>query len=186
MIPFRPVEKRAIVGRSGQLRSTLVLLALTLLCTSLCAGEEKAPLTKLARVATAYANTVGCLFRLDKKNIVEYPADAGVEKTYVALLGLDPQCSGGSAMYHSALITLVADERGGVFVLPEKSFPVVDHDMLPQYMDRLYTKGNALWFSGKEFDRSKDPLCCPSIPVEARVELHDGVWVVSQSSTVRK
>ncbi len=164
--------------RFSWLASLLILLS-----GSSLAGEAKIPVGKLARVANTYATSIGCVLAFDKRNIVEYPVSSGGEKNYVALVGIDPQCSKGSAMYHSAIVALVAIEGSGVFVVPDQSFPIAENEGLPQYVERIYTKGGELWFSGKEFDSSKDALCCPSLSVTGKVVLRNGNWVTSHADS---
>lgn len=134
-------------------------------------------MSRLARVTAEYADTIGCLLlKVDHSNIVEYPVVNSRERRFVSLINIDPQCSGGSAMGRSVLISLIETDDGKVFVIPEESFPVAENNRLPQYIDKIYTKNGDLWFSGKDFDQKKDPLCCPSVPIKGRLMYSDGNW----------
>lgn len=143
--------------------------------TAAGAADHGVPKKRIEAVVKAYVGTIGCLLNLDRQNIVKFGVNDEGATTYVALFSIDPNCSGGSAMAHSA-IALLERTSGGIFIRPAQSFPVASSRGLPQYVERIYVQGDHLRYSGKEFDVAKDPLCCPSIQVKGELMLIDGVW----------
>ena len=156
----------------------IIAILLLLFASGQAFGEEqKIPRKKISAVVKAYAGTIGCMFPLDEENIVKYKVEGGYDGIgeYVVLFGIDPKCSGGSAMYHSALAVLEKDYRGDFFIHPGQSFPVNRPDGLPQYVKKIYVENGQLLFLSKEFD-SKDGLCCPSLLVTGRLFMKEGKW----------
>ena len=141
-------------------------------------SEGGIPVGKIEKALKSYADAVGCRFRFDATNIVELDiADGRSMRRYVALFFLDTGCTGGSAMGNSmfAVLDWSDDGRGNIFVQPELSQPAIPSFGFPQFIDRIFLKGHQLWYSGVDYDFSKDALCCPSVPVEGQVVLREGL-----------
>jgi hypothetical protein len=151
----------------------------------LLAGEACAtpavPVRSIERMLKAYAGTIGCLMSFSRKNIATYRINHHIY--YVALYGIDPQCSGGSSMYHSALAVMSENSERQIFIDPAKSFPVASPSGLPQYVDRLYLKDGLLTYSAKDFGDG-DARCCPSVNVEGVLSFKDGTWVVEPKQKI--
>jgi hypothetical protein len=159
-------------------RLTITFLLLIVACGQALGEEQNIPRNKISAVVKLYAGTIGCIFPLDEQNIVKYSVEGGYDGVgeYVVLFGIDPKCSGGSAMYHSALAVLESDYRGNFFIHPGQSFPVNSPDGLPQYVDKIYVENEQLLFHSKEFD-TKDARCCPSLQVTGRLFMKEGKWI---------
>lgn len=159
------------------------------LCTSgyaICA-EPAIPIVKVEKVVKAYAGTIGCLLRFERRNIIRHDLDGrNVPPTYIALFAIDPGCSEGSAMSHSAIAVIEQGIQGRVFMRPERSFPVAKNEGLPQYTERIFVKNGELRYVAMDFDFSKDALCCPSIHVEGRLSFKDGKWIAEPLPTPSK
>lgn len=140
-------------------------------------AEQNIPYNKISSVVKDFAKTIGCMMNFDEKNIVRYEVEGGYDGVgeFVVLYGIDPKCSGGSAMYHSALAVLEDDYRGNVYIHPGQSFPINQPNDLPQYVEKIYVENGQLLFQSKEFD-SKDALCCPSLLVTGRLFMKEGKW----------
>lgn len=152
-----------------------------LMSNSATAGDQVS-IRKITAVVKAYAKPIGCLMNFETHNIVEYDVDANGQKEIIVLFGIDPECSGGSAMYHSALAVIDRDTKGRLFVRPAQSFPVTQPEGLPQYTEKIFLRSGKLMFSGNDFDFSKDGLCCPSVPVEGTLLLKDGSWIIEKKN----
>jgi len=158
-----------------------VLLCLCFSSAAVCA-EREIPVDTIAVVLKSYADTVGCNFNFDKKNIVQYDIDGNGKKEYVVLFFIDAGCSGGSSMTTSVFAVL-NDSFYGVFVRPHMSQPATPSFGFPSFIERIFLKNGQLWYSAKDFDWSKDALCCPSIPVEAPMYLlKKVVWIDEKNS----
>lgn len=158
----------------------IVFLAFLLCCISTgqsIRAEQNIPRNKISSVVKDFANTIGCIMDLDENNIVRYEVEGGYDGVgeFVVLYGIDPKCSGGSAMYHSALAVLEIDYRGNIYIHPGQSFPVNRPNDLPQHVEKIYVENGQLLFQSKEFD-SKDGLCCPSLLVTGRLSMKEGKW----------
>ena len=139
-------------------------------------SEEGVPLERIEKVLKAYAETLGCEFKFDPKNVVEFDMTGDqMLQRYVALFFLDTGCTGGSGMGNSLFAVLEQGPRGEVLVQPELSQPTVPSFGFPRFIERIFVKGNQLWYSGKVPDWSRDAPNFPSVPVEGQVLLRKGV-----------
>ena len=155
-----------------------ISLVLLFISTKLSVGaEQNIPRSEIGSVVKDFAKTIGCMMKFDETNIVRYEVDGGYDGfgEFVVLYGIDPKCSGGSAMYHSAIAVLERDYRGNIYIHPGQSFPVNRPNDLPQYVEKIYVENGQLLFKSKEFD-SKDGLCCPSLLVTGRLFMKEGKW----------
>ena len=157
-----------------------IFIAFVLLLTSTnpsVGAEQNIPRSEIGSVVKDFAKTIGCMMKFDETNIVRYEVDGGYDGfgEFIALYGIDPKCSGGSAMYHSAIAVLERDYRGNIFIHPGQSFPVNRPNDLPQYVEKIYVENGQLLFKSKEFD-AKDGLCCPSLLVTGRLFMKEGKW----------
>lgn len=157
-----------------------------LVMSSTAIAGDAATIRKVTDVVKAYAGSIGCLMHFDPKNIVEYDVDNDGQNEIVVLFGVDPGCSGGSAMYHSALAVIERGTRGRLFVRPPQSFPATQPEGLPQYTEKIFLRSGQLMFSGKDFDFAKDALCCPSVLVEGLLILRNGTWIVKKTKEKSK
>ncbi len=161
-------------------RIMVTFLFCLVMSSNAIAGDD-ATVQRVTDVVKAYAGSIGCLMRFDPQNIVEYDVDNDGQKEIVVLFGVDPGCSGGSAMYHTALAVIECDTKGRLFVRTSQSFPKTQPEGLPQYTERIFLRSGQLMFSGKAFDFSKDALCCPSVLVEGLLILRNGTWIVEKT-----
>ena len=160
----------------GRLRVFVVLL-LCLPATSFGA-ERRIPVEKAVAVLKTYANTIGCEVHINKSNFVAF--DIERERVVVGLYSIDEGCTGGSTMTRPAFAILKYDVRDKLLVNPGYSLPSATSQEFPRFIDRLFLKDNQLWYSGKDFDWSKDALCCPSVPIKAQVLFQGGKWIDSR------
>jgi hypothetical protein len=159
----------------------LAILLLSACMVSISAGEDaRAPAEKIKSVLRSYANTLGCVVRFEDENILPYDVDDDGKKEFVVLVGIDPGCSGGTAMHRSVLVVLERETQGQIFVRPQQSFPSAQLEGFVQHMERISIKDEQLWYEGKEFDWTNDARCCPSVPVKARIFFKDGAWMDSR------
>jgi hypothetical protein len=164
------------------LRDTCVASLLTgalWLASIATAADKPLPAKKIMAAVKAYANSIGCFVHMDPRNVARAKVDR--IKPIVALYSIDETCSGGTAMHRPAFAVLVPDDHGGLLVLPEYSIPSSTSEKLPQYTERIFVKGEELWFSGQVFNwdnkapsEEGDALCCPSVSVEGRVIFNPG------------
>jgi len=146
-------------------------------------AKGKVPVENITVALKTYADTTGCEFYFDKQNIVQYDIDGDGEKELIALFFIDVGCSGGTAMGASVFAVLDSDSRGRVFVRPHMSQPATPSFGFPRLIDRIFLKNDRLWYSAKDFDWTKDALCCPSVPVEAPVSLLKNVIRVDEKNS---
>ena len=166
--------------------ATNLLLTLGAAGNAICA-EPATPTIKVESVIKAYANTIGCLLRLDRQNIVRHNiGSSDAPPTYVVLFAIDQGCSGGSSMSQSAIAVVEQGIQGRMFIRPELSFPVSKNEGLPQYAEKIFVKNGDLRFVAKDFDLSKDALCCPSLHVEGRLSFKNGKWIAESLPTPSK
>ncbi|MEJ2437810.1 MAG: hypothetical protein P8Y49_08955 [Sulfurovaceae bacterium] len=160
----------------------IIFLFLALIFNSSAFAEADIPKKEIIEVVQAYSKTIGCLLNLEEKNIVRYN-DGNNENQYVVLFTIDPECSGGSAMAHSALVVVTQEDyRGRVFIKPAQSFPVATNN-LPQYSESIFIQDDNLWYTAKEFNWEIDALCCPSIEVKGKLTFKSGKWEAEPIST---
>jgi hypothetical protein len=159
----------------------IIFLFLALIFNSSAFAEADIPKKQIVEVVQAYSKTIGCLLNLEEKNIVRY--NGNNENQYVVLFTIDPECSGGSAMAHSALAVVTQEDyRGRVFIKPAQSFPVATNN-LPQYSESIFIQDDNLWYTAKEFNWKIDARCCPSIEVKGKLTFKSGKWEAEPIST---
>ncbi|HEY4963073.1 MAG TPA: hypothetical protein VIH90_00050 [Candidatus Saccharimonadales bacterium] len=138
------------------------------------AQSNSVPRAKIEKILGAYANTVGCDFEMDRKNIVKTYISEDFEKVFVALFINDNVCAGGSGSWKSYLAVLWQHneypDKGGLYVLPELTMPVISSIGLPRFIDRVFIKDGKLWFSGR-IHAPMDANNFPTIHVQAQVQL---------------
>lgn len=138
------------------------------------AQPQELPRAKIEKILGMYANTVGCDFEMDRKNIVKIDINRGGDTVFVALFINDDDCSGGSGSRVSNLAVLGQHkknpDKGGIYVRPEMTMPVIPGIGLPRFIDRIFIKDGQLWFAGR-VHADKDGNNFPSIPVQAQVQL---------------
>lgn len=139
--------------------------------------EEGIPIEKIEKALKSYAEAIGCNFRFDKNNVVQLDPSGGRPLQYVALFFLDDGCAAGSSTGSSMFAVLIWGGRGSdtIFVSPAVSQPAAPSFGFPWLIERIFVKGNQLWYSGKVYDWSKDTLNSPSVPIEGQVLLRKGV-----------
>ena len=126
---------------------------------------------KVTALLKSYANALGCDFKFDKSNIVRTDIDGDGEKEYVAIFYIDTTCSHTNTQGREVFAVIDFDSRDRIVVRANVSQPAVRAIGFPRFIDRIFLKGDQLWYTGKEFDWDKDALCCPSVSVEGRVML---------------
>lgn len=152
------------------IRITCLLLVIGLWKTG--RAEDHIEIDKLRPVLQSYAEAIGCDFSFDAKNVVKFQIDSDGGTQYVAAFYLDPGCSGGSGMGSSMLAVMSQDSTGSFHVRADLSQPALMIGF-PRFIDRIYVRGNAIWISAKEYDFTKDALCCPSVAVHGRITTHN-------------
>jgi hypothetical protein len=138
------------------------------------AHPQNIPRTKIEKVLDTYANTVGCDFEMDRKNIVKTNISEDFKKVFVALYINDNECAGGSGSWESDLAVLWQHnedpDKGGLYVIPELTMPVIASIGLPRFIDRIFIKDGKLWFAGR-IHAPNDANNFPTIHVQAQVQL---------------
>ena len=167
------------------MKRTLGAFLLCILISNTAMATDATVKRKVAAMVKTYAGMIGCLMYCDPSNIVEYNIDDDDRKEFIALIGIDPECSGGTAMAQSGLILIKHDYKGRLFLQPEHSFPVAQPEGLPQCTYRLFLRSGKLMFSGEDFDKGDSP-CCPSLSVEGLLTMKDGKWIVSNVEAKKK
>lgn len=136
--------------------------------------SHELPRTKIEKILGTYANTVGCDFEMERKNIVQIDLNGDGNKVFVALYINDDGCSGGSGSWESNLAVLEQHNenpgKGGIYVRPEITMPVISGIGLPRFIDRIFLKDGQLWFAGR-IHADQDGNNFPTIPVQAQVQL---------------
>ncbi len=152
--------------------SALAVLLFTALPAA--AQQQEIPRAKMEEILGKYANTVGCGFEMDRKNIVEVDLQGNGDKVFVVLFIVDDDCSGGSGSWSSNLAVLDQHkenpDKGGIYVRPEMTMTVVSGIGLPRFIERIFIKDGQLWFAGR-IHAENDGNNFPTIPVQARVQL---------------
>jgi hypothetical protein len=155
-------------------KSLFIFFGLFLPCI-LHAEELKIPYEKIHQALESYASTIGCQFAMKDDNVVRYSLKN--RKIFIALYSIDLKCTGGTAMSRPAFAAIAENSQGRFFILSKYSAPAATSSEFPRFIDRIYIDGGKLWYAAKDFDFSKDALCCPSVPVKGRVEFKNGIWV---------
>lgn len=151
-----------------------ILTSLFLSSIPAVAQSQELPRTKIEKILGTYANTVGCDFEMDRKNIVKIDINGDGDRVFIALFINDDGCGGGSGSWTSNLAVLEQHDeepdRGGIYVRPEMTMPVISGIGLPRFIDRIFIKDGQLWFAGR-IHADKDGNNFPTIPVQAQVQL---------------
>jgi hypothetical protein len=151
-----------------------VLFAFLLASLSAVAQQQELPRTKIEKILGAYANSIGCDFSIDRKNIVEMDIEGNGNKVFVALFINDEDCGGGSGSWTSKLAVLDRHNenpnKGAIYVLTELTMPAASSIGLPRFIDRIFIKDGQLLFAGR-IHADKDGNNFPTIPVQAQIQL---------------
>lgn len=154
-----------------------IQIALILVAIPAAAQPQDIPRAKIEKVLGAYANSVGCAFAMDRKNIVKLDIYGDGEKesqVFVALFVNDDECSGGSGSWASKL-AILEQHNGGIYILPEMTMPLIASSGLPRFIDRIFIKNRQLWFTGR-IHADKDGNNFPTIHVQAQLQfIHTAV-----------
>lgn len=144
---------------------------------------QEIPRAKIEKVLNAYANSVGCAFEMDRKNIVKMDIYGDGEPVFVALFVNDDDCSGGSGSWSSKL-AILGQHNGGIYVRPEMTMPLISSRGLPRFIDRIFIKNGQLWFAGR-IHTDKDGNNFPTIPVQAQLQfIHTAVQTDAKHNDV--
>lgn len=161
------------------------LIALLFAALPAIAHSQALPRIKIEKVLSTYANTVGCVFEMDQKNIVEMDIQGNGDKVFVALFINDDDCGGGSGSWTSKLAVLDRHNenpnKGGIYVLTELTMPAASSIGLPRFIDRIFIKDGQLWFAGR-IHADKDGNNFPTIPVQAQIQLLESVVQLDANS----
>jgi hypothetical protein len=138
------------------------------------AQSQELPRFQIQKILSIYANTIGCLFDMDKKNIVEIDIEGNGDKKLIALYTYDFGYCEGSGSWKSGLAVLEqhkdAQNKINYYVHPEMTMPTIQGIGLPRFIDRIFIKDGQLWFAGR-IHAPKDGNNFPTIPVQAQVKL---------------
>ena len=170
------------------------LAARVLLCLSAAAAGDapalarepasQVPVKLIEKAIVAYARSIGCNQSFDPRNIVAMPGGYGVDglSPYLVVYSVDVGCSGGSSSWQSAFAVLRPNTMNGVFVDPELSRPAATVG-LPQFIERVEVRRGRIVYVAKEFDFTKDALCCPSVEVTGELALRTTSVDIGKDST---
>lgn len=142
--------------------------------------EEGIPVEKIEKALKSYADALGCAFEFHTKNVVQFDIIGDRARKYVALFFLDTGCTRGSSMGSDMFAVLEWGAGDEILVRPEVSQPAAPSFGFPRFVERIFIKGNQLWYSGKVHDWSKDAPNFPSVPVEGQVLLRKAVVAVDK------
>lgn len=96
------------------------------------------------------------------------------EREFIALFYNDNGCSGGSGSVYASLAVLDQHkenpDKGGIYVRPEMTMPVIPSIGLPRFIDRIFIKDGQLWFAGR-IHADKDGNNFPTVLIQAQVRL---------------
>jgi hypothetical protein len=159
----------------------IFFLLISPICFSQTESEEKAylalfanPEQKIIPVLTQYANSIGCAYDFNPKNIVQYSNVS--EKSFVVLFSLDVGCSGGNAMSRPVIALMQFSELGKIYVNPKYSTPSQTSEKFPSHTENIYLENGKLKFKAREYDFAKDPLSSPSVIVTGEIEFKNSFW----------
>jgi len=140
-------------------------------------AEQLAAEKTIPALLESYGNAIGCSFSFNQSHLVKYKIQK--EPVFVAAIGLDAGCSGGSAMGRMLLITMKHGAYNKINVVSELSTPTQTPSDFPKHLERLHLENGEIMFSGFVPDWSKDALCCASQPVKGKVSFNKGKWALS-------
>jgi hypothetical protein len=134
-------------------------------------AAERMPAKKIESAILSYAKSLGCNESFNRKNIVELPSSYGLgESKYLVLYYLDVGCDGGSTSEASYFGVLTQSFGGRIYVDGDLSRPSAT-DGFPSNIASIQRQGNKVVYIGKQYDFSKDAMCCPSVVVKGIVDL---------------
>lgn len=147
------------------------------------------PLAKIEKVLHDYAETLGCDFSMNRKNIVEIDIDKDEEgeKEFVALFNLDVGCLGGSGTGKSHIAVLKYRDvfhKDTIYVRAEMSEPSIASYGFPRFVDRLFIKEGQLWYSGR-VHREGDGNNFPTTTVQSQAKLMKKELIVNSIQSVK-
>lgn len=145
------------------------------------------PAAKIEKVLRNYAETLGCDFSMNKKNIVEIDIDQDEyqEKEFVALFNLDAGCAGGSGTGKSNFAVLKYRDifhKKLIYVRSDLSEPSISSYGFPRFIDRLFIKNGQLWYSGR-IHKKNDANNSPTSSVQAQFNLVKNEMTISPKQT---
>jgi hypothetical protein len=139
------------------------------------ANRNGLPLKAINTLVVAYARSIGCNEYVDPTLVVEIPTSFGIPsdlpgKAWLAAYSVDVGCSGGSAMSKTAFAVVRGEEPSHLYIEPELSRPQATLGF-PNDITSLTVRKGKIAFTAKDFDFTKDALCCPSVVVSGKVVL---------------
>lgn len=145
------------------------------------------PLARIEKVLRTYAETVGCDFSMNRKNIVEIDIDKSEdeEKEFVAIFNIDAGCLGGSGTGKSSIAVLKYRDifhKDIIYIRSELSEPSILSDGFPKVIERLFIKNGQLWYAGK-INKDGDANNLPTSSVQAQVKLVKKEMSISANQT---
>jgi len=155
--------------------SFVLLLIFSFLTFPSLAGEKPLPKKGIVTIIRTYADSVGCFVHMNPDNILRYDFDKSWDEV-VVVYDIDEDCSGGSQTSRPAFAVLRKDYSHKFHVVPKLSIPTATSEKFPRFIESISIKDNELWYFGHELGPN-DSLCCPSIPVNAKIILKDGLWL---------
>ena len=151
------------------MQRVLAILLGAVLAPPTSAKEVAIPTKQISSVVLSYAGSIGCGAKFDPSNIVKVAGRFNRStEGYIAIYYLDVGCDGGSGSATSAFAFLGRGSHGELFVDPELSRPGATLGF-PQSVTKLRVKNGDVWYEAKDFDFSKDALCCPSVNVSGKL-----------------
>lgn len=141
-------------------------------------------------LAIAYASSTGCADdELNPKLVTKYSDKAnGIENVYIAVIGSDSECLGGSGTGAATIVVLkTASGREGIDdptfsylkVVPELSEPVAKSTAPTRFITSIYQKNGQLFATGNEY-AANDSNCCPTLKTIYKIDLLKNVVTLSK------
>jgi len=138
-------------------------------------AEFKKAEAAIPQLIEKYAATMGCGFSMNPANVLPYQIKPKNVRGYVAIYNLDLGCSGGSSMSRPYFVFLQKSFTNIILVNPTYSNPLQTSQAFPATVKNIFLKQDELWFKGVELGPG-DALCCPSAPINGKVQIKDGRW----------
>ncbi len=159
----------------AKLALALLLVHAALLPDAALAVSGGPPLKAINALVLSYARSIGCNEVVDPKLVVEIPASFGIPsdlpgKAWLAAYSVDVGCSEGSAMSTTSFAVVRGNAPGRLYIEPELSRPQATIGF-PNDITGLAVRNGEIAFTAKDFDFTKDALCCPSVVVSGKVRL---------------
>lgn len=139
--------------------------------------EKQAAEQTIPNIVERYALSFGCMFDMQKQNVVELKD--WEQLSYVSLYSLDLGCSGGSAMSRSYFVVISNYDRShprNIFVNPKYSLPSQTSEKFPSHLESIYLENGKLKYRAREYNWATDSLASPSIIVIGEVEFKNNIW----------